>query len=206
MQKAPHKSHQPSSASGTISLSPKRIADLNTLLDLPPPAQHQMSQRKLKRLIGKLRSMHLAIPGAIYHFYHIQMALAKVNCRTAYLSKDFHRDVAYWRLLCSRMKHHPINLAEINQRLPTNLGYTDASGLGGGGVWLDPNVDSIHHVWRLQWPPDIQTDLVSFDNPKGQITNSYLELVALVLHKATFSTVCKSSAWRAPLTGGLILW
>ena len=78
--------------------------------------------------------MHLAIPVAIGHFYHIQMALTKANRRTAYLSKDFHRDVAHWRLLCSRMKQRPTYLAEIVQRLPTDLGYTDVSGSGAGGV------------------------------------------------------------------------
>ena len=136
------------SATGTISLSQKRRADLETLLAIPS-TQHRMSRKKLERLIGKLRSMHLAIPGAIGHFYHIQMALTKANRRTAYLSKGFHQDIAHWRLLCSRMKHRPTYLAEIVQRLPTDLGYTDASGTGGGGVWLDPNVDGIHHVWRL---------------------------------------------------------
>ena len=116
--------------------------------------------------------------------------------------KDFHRDVAHWHHLCSRMKHHPTNLAEIVQWLPTDLGYTDALGSGGGGVWLNPNIDGIHHVWRLQWHTNIQADLISFANPTGRITNSDLELAALVLHKATFPTVCKSSArWRAPLTG-----
>ena len=59
----------------------------------------------------------------------------------------------------------------------------------------------MHFVWRLQWPPDIQTDLISLDNPKGWITNSDLELAALVLHKDTFPDICGSSNWRAPLTG-----
>ena len=188
------------SATGTISLSQKRRADLETLLAIPS-TQHRMARKKLERLIGKLRSMHLAIPGAIGHFYHIQMALTKANRRTAYLSKGFHQDIAHWRLLCSRMKHRPTYLAEIVQRLPTDLGYTDASGTGGGGVWLDPNADGIHHVWRLQWPADIKADLVSFANPSGRITNSDLELAALVLHEATFPTICNSTAWRAPLTG-----
>ena len=52
------------SASGTISLSPKRITDLAILLNIPP-TQHRMSRKKLERLIGKLRSMHLVIMGAI---------------------------------------------------------------------------------------------------------------------------------------------
>ena len=39
--------------------------------------------------------MHLAIPGAIGHFYHIQTALTKANKRTAYLSDTFHIEVVH---------------------------------------------------------------------------------------------------------------
>ena len=53
----------------------------------------------------------------------------------------------------------------------------------------------------LPWPEDIRTDLVSFDNPQGHITNSDLELAALVLQEATFPFICPSPAWRAPFTG-----
>ena len=49
---------------GTLRLSPKRKAELVTLLDIPP-LQRRISTKKLERLIGKLRSMHLAVPGAV---------------------------------------------------------------------------------------------------------------------------------------------
>ena len=87
------------------------------------------------------------------------------------------------------MQHLPTHLVEIVQRPPTDLGYIDALGSGGGGVWLNPDVDVIHHVWGLQWPAVIQADLVSFTNLSGRITNSDLELAALVLHEATFPTI-----------------
>ena len=99
------------------------------------------------------------------------------------------------------MHTHPTYLAEIVQQLPTNIGFTDASGLGAGGVWIDPNEDGRNYVWRLTWPEDIQTDLVSFDNPQGRITNSDLELAALVLQEATFPFIFPSPVWRAPFTG-----
>ena len=99
------------------------------------------------------------------------------------------------------MHTRPTYLAEIVQRLPTDIGFTDASGLGAGGVWIDPNEDGRNYVWRLPWPEDIQKDLVSFDNPQGRITNSDLELAALVLQEATFPFICPSPAWRAPFTG-----
>ena len=44
----------------TLLLSPKRITDLNQLMDMPP-SQRWTSCKKLERVIGKLRSMHLAI-------------------------------------------------------------------------------------------------------------------------------------------------
>ena len=39
--------------------------------------------------------------------------------------------------------------AEIVQRLATDVSYTYALGLGCVGVWIDPNEDGVHYVWRL---------------------------------------------------------
>ena len=114
-----------------------------------------MSTKKLERLIGKLRSMHLTIPRNVGHFYHLQIALmAAHHARraTAYLSKDFHRDVQFWKSLCVDMISRPTFIAEIVQRLATDVGYANASGLGCRGVWIDPNEDGVHYVWRLPWP------------------------------------------------------
>ena len=63
---------------------------------------------------------------------------------TAYLS--FHRGVHFWKYLCVDMVSRPTFLAEIVQRLTTDVGYTDTSGLGCGGVWIDPNEEGEHHV------------------------------------------------------------
>ena len=55
-----------------------------------------MPTKKMEKLIGKLRLMHLAIPGAVGNFYQLKMALTSAHHAiraTAYLSKDFHRDV-----------------------------------------------------------------------------------------------------------------
>ena len=44
-------------------------------------------------------------------------------------------------------------------------------------------------------------DLVSFSNPHVRITNSDLELVALVLHEAVFPSLLAHPIWRAQATG-----
>ena len=113
-------------------LSPKRRLDLASLLDIPS-SRRRMSRKHLMRLIGKLRSMHLAVPGAIGHFYYMQRALTKANARTAYLSDGFHEEIRYWKALLKEMDVRPTFLASIVKRSPTDLGFTDASGVGGGG-------------------------------------------------------------------------
>ena len=52
---------------GTLRLFPKRKEELGTLLDIPP-SQRRISMKNLERLIEKLRSMHLAIPGEVGHY------------------------------------------------------------------------------------------------------------------------------------------
>ena len=44
-------------------------------------------------------------------------------------------------------------------------------------------------------------DLVSSNNNQGQITNSDLELAALVLQEAKFTFVSTYPTWQAPFTG-----
>ena len=102
------------------------------------------------------------------HFYNLQQSLTvadHVHRATAYFTRGFHSDLRFWRRLCAEIPTHPTYLAEIVQRLPRDIGFSDASGLGVGGVWIDPNEDGRNYVWRLPWPEDIRIDLVSFDNP-----------------------------------------
>ena len=148
--------------------------------------------------------MHVAIPGAVGHFYHLQMSLTAAkhsSHATFYLSKYFHRYVQFWKSLCADMVSRPTFFAEIFQRLATDMGYAIASGLGCGEVWIDPNEDSVHYACRLPWSEDIMVYLVSTDNPHGRITNSDLELAALVLQEATFPFVSANPSWRALFTG-----
>ena len=135
-----------------------------------PPSQRRISTKKLDHLIGKLCSMHLAVPGTVGHFYNLQQSLTAAHHAhrsTAYVTTGFHSDLRFWRQLCADMPIRPTYLAEIVQRLPTDIGFADASGLGAGGFWIDPNKDGLNYVWRLPWPEDIRTDLVIFDIRRG---------------------------------------
>ena len=74
----------------TFQLPPCRLVAIKAFPGLPPTRRH-IAVPKLCWLVGKMRSMHLAVPGAIGHFYYIQEALTKAETRTQdYLPKVFH--------------------------------------------------------------------------------------------------------------------
>ena len=60
-------------------------------------------------------------------------------------------------------------------------GTLDASGEGAGGIWISGNKLMAPIVWRVEWPREVRDRLVTFDNPKGDITNSDLEMAAELL-------------------------
>ena len=69
-----------------------------------------MTVKLLERLVGKLRSIHLVVPGAIGNFYAMQVAFTcsmAANRATAYLLARFHQDVHFWRELCEVMDTRP---------------------------------------------------------------------------------------------------
>ena len=90
------------------------------------------------------------------------------------------------------------HLVEVVQRLATDLGFADASGIGTGWVWVDPNRYGTNYTWRHPWSEDIVEDLVSSENSTGGITNSELELAAPALQQTAFPLVSKAPEWCAP--------
>ena len=141
----------------------------------------------MERLVGKLRSMQLVVPGAIGHFYTMHIA--------ANLSAQFHQHIKLYCNLCFYMTYRSTYLADLLHRPASDHGYTDTFGLGARGVWIDPNENSNNYTYRVKWPANITQELVSFTNPEGTITNSYLELEVMVLHNAVFSSIIAFPAW-----------
>jgi hypothetical protein len=61
-------------------------------------------------------------------------------------------------------------------------GYCDACAAGAGGVWLSGDLSLPPLVWRVQFSAYITSQVVSDDNPRGTLTNSDLEMAAVLLH------------------------
>jgi hypothetical protein len=87
-----------------------------------------------------------------------------------------------FRTLIRILAQRPTNCRELVVNSPGYVGYCDASKLGAGGVWLSGTLHLSPIVWRLEWPPDIQQNIVSFTNPNGSITNSDLEMAGMLAH------------------------
>ena len=119
----------------------------------------------------------------------------------AWLSPALHRELADWKALALQAASRQTHLAEIVRQEPTHLGFSDAPGLGAGGVWLDPARTGQNLVWQLPWPPEIVANLVSATTPQGTITNSDLELATLVLQGATLLEAVPKASMTAPHSG-----
>ncbi len=85
--------------------------------------------------------------------------------------------------MITSVTHHPVPLMSLVPTAPMLIGTTDASKHGMGGFWL-PTVWSTPPahpiIWRAPFSPPIRQALATADNPTGSITNSDLELTALL--------------------------
>ena len=61
---------------GTVTLLERKFQELRDLLAIWTN-HRRMRMKYIKRLVRKLCSMHLAVPGAVEHIYHLQMVLAQ---------------------------------------------------------------------------------------------------------------------------------
>ena len=55
--------------------------------------QRSMGRKDLELLVGKLCSVHLAVPGAVAHLFHIQRTLNQGGVDRTRLSPAFHHDL-----------------------------------------------------------------------------------------------------------------
>ena len=74
---------------GTVALPEQKHLELLQLLAIPA-TQRQMGWKELECLVGKLRSMHLAVPGAVAQLYHIHSALKQGGKYRDWILADYH--------------------------------------------------------------------------------------------------------------------
>ena len=179
-------------ATMTISLPPhwreRLLAILTTIL-----IRKRASMKEWHCLLGELHSMSLALPGSVRSFSILQTAIDPHKLRVKITEplwdqlKDLH-----W--LVEELSSRPTHLAEVVPTLSTYLGTVNAAKPGMGGIWFPPvtlplaiqhpTSSQLHTpiLWRARFPAVVCSELVSFDNPTGSITNSDLELAGAITH------------------------
>jgi hypothetical protein len=99
--------------------------------------------------------------------------------------------------LIQSLHTRPTHVAELVKRGDNFIGYCDASAFGAGGVWFGGTCNLNPSVWRVIWPNDIRTAVVSESNPTGRLTNSDLEMAGVLIHMLVLETLAPLKHCRA---------
>ena len=136
-----------------------------------------------ERLLGKIRHASIGVPGSGGLFSPLNMVLRE---RVSWISFRAHRDVGAalgdFRCLLREATKEPTHVRELVPGLPSFIGHCDACKSGAGGVWHSGTEGLDPVVWRVEWPGDVQDNLVSDRNRGGTISVSDLEMAGLLLH------------------------
>jgi hypothetical protein len=179
----------------TLEMPAHRQERLHEILHSIPPTQKRMSVKAWHKILGELRSMSLALPGSRGLFSQLQEALVHQKQKRLRLSRGVHDALDDFRWLAANIANRPTRLAELVATPPAVHGTADASGKGMGGVAFPPSQEFTSPdsggsndapiLWRARFPADITSNLVSWSNPTGTITNSDLELAGTIIeHEA----------------------
>ena len=210
-----------------ITLPTHRVTRLKAIFSAIPRSQRRIGVDKWHRVLGELRSITLAFPGARGLFRQIQEALCHVKSKRVTLSKGVHEALTDFHWLSEDVANLPTRIYELVPLRPTMDGYHDASSYMCGSVVLPeptaiprilppqpnaarspPNPNGAHPiVWRMPFPKYILNALVSWTNPQGTDNNSELKLVGGVIHSdcvaQCFVVTARTVLYRTDSTAGL---
>lgn len=174
---------------GTLNLPPHRLDRLYALLDAFPPTRRRAPVGEWHRLLGELRSMTAALPGARGLFSALQDSLRAGDRHRVRLSRLAHASLADFRAIADTLRVRPTRFRElIPVGTPVAHGACDACQKGMGGVWFFPDAPPV--VWRAAFPLALQRALITSSNRRGTLSISDLELAGTLAHKQVLTQVC----------------
>ena len=169
---------------GTISLPPHRVDWLYALLDTVQPPRKRLSLRQWHQILGELRSMAIALPGACGLFSVLQDALSHADRHRVRLNRHVFASIADFRAIANSLHSRPTRLMELIPLTPSDVGACDACRDGMGGIWFDAlDLAASPIVWRHPFPVTIQRDLITAEHRQGTISISDLELAGIIAHQ-----------------------
>jgi len=197
-------------AAGTLSLPPHKEERILDLLQSFQPLK-RTSRKKWYGLLGELRHMSVALPGARYLFSILQSLLVdQPSSKRLRLHPLVHTALQDWQHLANHITSIPLPIASLVPQAPSYIGAVDASGDGLGGFWVaTTHGRSVPIAFRVPLPQHISTKLVSASNPSGTLTNSDFELAALLLGAALVAThtpTSPASLWLGSDNVAAVSW
>lgn len=164
----------------------------NLLMDILPKTR--VSRTKWYQILGELRSMAAALKGARYLFSILQHALVDQKGPRIRVKALLRQSLHDWLQLGSSVEEHPVPIATLVPQPPSILAATDASKQGMGGFYVPTSIGPhiTPTVWRSPFADDITTHLVSSNTAQGTLTNSNLELAAIITGAATIAQSASS--------------
>ena len=146
-----------------------------------PRSQRRLGIDKWHRVLGKLLSMALALPGSRGLFSQMQEALFHVKGKRVTLSTGIHKALSDFQWLAEEVANRPTRMYKLVPLRPTVDSYHDSSRYMYGGMVLpgptaiprilplqlsaarpSPNPNRSHPiVWRMPFPRDIVDSVVS---------------------------------------------
>ena len=163
----------------TISLPIKKSKDIAKLIS-NTLKKRCITLNKFQQLAGKLQHASFGIPGGRSLFTQIDMIIKKQD-EFVVLTPWLKETLVDWRFLVFAVAKRPTSIFQLVSRPPHYISYTDACGRGAGGVWCSGTSSLTPFLWQVEWPADIQANLVTSSNPKGTITINDLELAGILL-------------------------
>ena len=198
-------------AAETLHLPPHRLDRLYELLDHLRPPRKRTTVKLWHKLLGELRSMSAALPGSRGLFSVLQASLSKADRNRVRLSPAVHHMLQDFRAVADLLQARPTRMHELVPTAPTYFGACDACGQDMGGVWFHTSPHIVHPplLWRQSYDRRTQRALITADRPKGTISISDLELMALIAHKDVLAQrhpVAERTLWMATDNRAALAW
>ena len=148
-------------------------------------------------VVAKVRHAFTTIPAGLGLMSPCNKILA-LKPTTVFLQQNhpLRTAISDIRTLLKESVAAPTKCKELIGGWPHYIGYTDASGVGFGGIIIGEDAEVSPTVFRGKWPPDIQSELVSRTNRGGTLSINDLELAGLLLTWLVMEEICPTVTER----------
>jgi hypothetical protein len=146
--------------------------------------------KKFRSTVGKLRHAATILPAAKSLFTPINRALrGEPTVIPIGPKSELRHALIDLRTMLMNLAQRPTHVNELVGLDLDYIGYCDASAFGAGGVWFSGKSELPPTVWRIQWHADITTAVISDSNPTGTLTNSDLEMAAVLIQQSVLDSL-----------------